>query len=227
MQNYSSEGLAKLCLGAIALLIGICIIASLTSCSVDKKIAKAYKGVAVYDALTAKDSANFYSRAKKMIKTPPPIVKEGKTIRVPYPVTKLKTVIDSVALQDALDSLGIAQANDLNNLADDCMESVKKATKEGIKTGYARAQYEAYLQGKEVRTDSAFYIDPSTGLLLDEANLKLREAEKKIIQLETENGIIKKKNKSMFWWLIALIAVFGVGVVLKIKSAIKKPIKLK
>lgn len=188
---------------------------SLASCN---PVKKAYEGVAKYDAITTKDSANFYSRAKKMIKTPPPIIKEGKTIRVPYPVEKIKKVIDPIALQNIVDSLGIAHAEDLNNAVDDCMTSVKKARNEGVKAGYAQANYENYINGKEVRVDTNFFADQSTVGMLDDCQQKLRVSQSETIKATTQRDIFKGQSKDKNIWLIILAVALGVSGFFNVKK---------
>jgi hypothetical protein len=179
-------------------------VASLMGCSIGKKISKAYENAAGYEPQTTKDTANAIKIAKKVVKPAEVIYKPGKTVKVPYPVEKLKKVIDNEALKHITDSLEIAHAGDLNNVVDDCLTSVKKARNEGIKAGYAQAGYEDYINGKEVTTDSLFFPDSSTILLLDECELNLRKANTDVTTLTAQRDIYKGQAKRNFWLLILL-----------------------
>ncbi len=213
MLNYANSG--KI-LFVCFILIVIGIILSLSSCkTIEKKTKSAYQGVASYDPLTSTDSSNFYKRAKTMIKPMTPKLIPGKTIRVPYPVDKLIKILDTTTQKKLIDSLTEAfKAYEKYN-EEDCTRQVNEA----LKTGYKQAQYEDYINGKEVTTpDSLFFPDPSTVALLDEANLRLRTSEAEKIKALAERDVYKGQSKTKNWWIIALAVLFGVTAFFKIKS---------
>jgi len=200
MIEYKEPNLSRAIL-IIVIIYTIGVIVALSSCN---PVKKAYEGVAKYNPETSKDTANFYKRAKDLIKPQAPIIKPGKTVKVPYPVEKLKKVIDTAILTRITDSLGIAHSSEINDIVDDCMVSVRKAREEGVKAGYDRANYENYINGKEITTDTAFYPDQSTVIMLDECQLNLRESQSKNISLTAERDIYKGQSKQRFWLLIIL-----------------------
>jgi len=201
MHNYSS-GYKLLAAAFILAALGILISLFFTSCN---PVKKAYAGIAKYEPETAKDSTNFYKRAKTLIHPPKPSVQPGHTIRVPYPVEKLKKVIDTVALQHITDSLEIAHASDLNDAVDDCIASVKQARKEGVQAGYDRANYENYINGKEYNTPDTFYIpDSSLVIELNNSRVELMTAHDEVIRLRTSDQIHNSAAKSRLWIIILL-----------------------
>ncbi len=215
MHNYSS-GYKLLAAAFILAFIGILLAYIFSSCkTIEKKTAKAYKEVASYDPLTSIDSTNFYKRAKTMIKPVPPKIVKGQTIRVPYPVDKIKKILDTVTQKKLIDSLTeVFKAYEKYN-EEDCSRQVKEA----LETGYKQAQYEEYINGKEVTTpDSLFFPDPSTVALLDEANLRLRTSEAERIKVTAERDVFKKQSGSKNYWIAGLLLALGGLAFFKIKS---------
>lgn len=206
---------------SIAVVIVAWIIAGLilTSCN---PVKKAYEGVAKYEPQTGKDSTNFYSRAKKLIKTPAPIVKPGKIVRVPFE----KKVLDSNKLRKAIDSLNEAHDYDMEDLSLDCIKSVKEAKKqalkEGFEDGYAKGQLEYFLNHEETKyPDTVFIPDTSLIFQLDNCEVFLREAQGNNIAYKATIKVLEKRSRQLGLFLLLAAAIIGFLGFLTIRSRLK------
>lgn len=211
---YSQPNIERAIL-VIILLYSICVVFLLSSCSIAKKTEKAYTGVASYSPLTSKDSTNFYKRAKDLIKPPKPSVVPSRTIKVPYPVTVLKKVLDTSIERMIIDSLEAAYKEYEKYNVEDCDMRVKKA----LDAGYARGQYECFINGRDSLTPEIQYVlDSSTIALLDDTNVKLRQSQAEVIKVSAQDEIYKAEAKNRLWLIILLSS----GLLLSIYLHLKK-----
>lgn len=208
----------------LALLLVILIFGGwlLTSCSVAKKVEKAYEKAAAYSPLSTKDSTNARKIALKVIKAPAPITKPGKIVRVPFE----KKVLDSNKLRKAIDSLNEAHDYDMEDLSLDCIKSVKEAQKyalkEGFEDGYAKGQLEYFLNHEETKLpDTVFIPDTSLIFQLDNCEVFLREAQAENIKTTAQRDIYKKQSTNKNWWIIVLSIGIGALGFFKVKSLLK------
>jgi len=204
--------------------------ALLFGCSLEKKIAKTYRNAEAYNPLTKVDSLHLIRAAKKVIKSSdkPKVEK----IRVPYPVIKLKTVLDTNAIQQITDSLQIANADQLNTIVDGCLkdatEAYQKGLKEGIKAGYAK-------KAKEIPQDSIDVTLPNEptqaeeemSLDLHDCQISLSIQRDSTLIYRTEMLIHKKQSKDRFWLILVLSALLVGSVWLHIKKLVKTNVSAK
>lgn len=196
-------------------IIALCFIAYLlSSCSLSKKVEKAYEVVGMIPPITYEDSGNFYKRAELMMKQKEIIIKKSDTIRVPYPVEVLKKVLDTGVQKMLLDSLEAAYKQFEKYNDEDCKLREKKA----METGYARAQYENYINGYDSITPEIQYI-PNPAL--DEYKSKLAKTQADLIKATTQRDIYKGSSSKKNWVLAGLLLLIGGIAFFKIKSAAK------
>lgn len=208
----------------IRVLIGIVLlgmIVAIASCSMNKKIAKAYEFAANTNPVTAKDSLNGIKIGKKLLPKEKPKIIPGKTIRVPYPVNKIKKVIDTIELERLTDSIFIAHSEEINNTVDECIANEKAALQRGIKEGYKKRNNELSKDSFETKTpDTVFIPDNEASLDLSDCEIKLRQAQASLIASEA----VKNTYKWLFWLLLGGVivgGVFGIKKLLTPKNILK------
>lgn len=225
-EDYNKRAKSDLLLlAAIVILFGI-IVAMLSSCSYERKVATTYRDAERYSPITKQDSLNLIKASKK-IRPEKPIVKK-ETIRVPYPVKTVVKVLDNTSAQRIADSLGIAHAEELNGIVDDCMSSAKqsfqKGLAQGIKSGYEK-------RNKELSTDSIDITPPidtaaqeAIDLELSDLRLSLSIQKDSTLIYLTQRNIYKKQSKERLWILIVLGIGMGLAIFFRIKKNPAKPL---
>ena len=202
------------------LFIILCLV-NLYSCSIEKKVARTYRDAEIYNPLSREDSLHLLRASKKVIKEKPPKIIQGKTIRVPVPIKTY--ILDSLRLTEIEDSLGIAAAEDRNNLVDDCNKSVidarNKALQAGIKEGYNQRNKELAKDGINVPIP-ADTIPPDFELLaeLKDCQLSLRIIQDSALFYRTLYVEKKKQAKNRLWLIIALSILLGASFFFNIKK---------
>jgi ABC-type amino acid transport system permease subunit len=210
----------------VLFIITVCgLIIALSSCSIEKKVAKTYRNAEIYNPLTREDSLHLIRASKKVIKPLAPKVLPAKTITVKVPVKTY--VLDSVRLMEIEDSLGIYVAENINNIVDDCIKSVNQAKKEalllGIKEGYNQ-------RNKELKKDSLQITippevqTPDLELIaeLNDCRLSFRIKEDSCLVYRTLMIDKKKQAKDRLWLILLLSILLGASFFFNIKGAFTK-----
>ena len=199
----------------VAILLAICIVQF--SCN---PVKKAYKGVAKFEPQTMQDSANFYSRAKKIIKPLPPTIRPGKTIRVPYAVDKI--IKDTSMLKKYRDSLHNAYHESDSINMDECI----RMASESFNSGYDNAVFDL---SKQVQTvdcpPDTCPPDLSLAVAFSDLEIRYRVLDDKLSKTRTERDIYKARSKARFFYILGLILAIATGVFFSIKNGIYKNIK--
>lgn len=195
---------------------------ALSSCSLEKKIAKTYRNAEAYNPLTKTDSLHLLRASKKVIKaSAPPKVTPPKTITVKVPVKTY--ILDTSRLKFIEDSLGIASSENINGIVDDCIKSVNTAKSEGIKIGikegYNQRNKELQKDGVNVQLPSdTIPPDLETIAELADCQFTSRMYQDSTLYYRTLYNDKKKQAKERFWLILALIGSLAVSVFFNVKQ---------
>ena len=212
-----------LCLAVI-----VFVLATFTGCNPTKR---AYKGIEKHEPKSKADTTRLLKRAMTVIPKTQPKTLPGKTIRVPYPVDKIKTVLDSNRLKAIVDSLQDATGTVIT----DCSKAIEEACKVCRQQAYYELRNETY-ETKE--PDTIVVPDPATladlqltNMRLVDSSIALRSNRATIAAYEAERdslGWAAKRTVALFigkfWWLILLLIGLPLGFkYLKLRSKFPLP----
>lgn len=207
-------------LGLWALLV-ICIIAAFfvvftfTSCN-------AYNRIEKREPRTSSDSAKLLKRATPLLRTPAPVVKQGKPIIRIVKVPKDILVPDAAGLKRATDSVIAQYERDGIAIAKDCEQSVKQALDKGVKQGYQLAVKDfGELTFEDKAPDTVFLPNDSLAAVTIATRIDWNKAEQEVIKQTAQ----KDTYRGLFWVLLALLIISGalnVKQLLSTKTLIKK-----
>lgn len=200
-----------------------CAVLLLTSCNATTH---AYKAIEKHEPKKPEDSARLLKRAAPLLHTPAPKVIPGKVIRVPYPVTKLKKVLDTSLLNKLADSISKRYQSDGVQITKDCEKSIKteiaKYYRYGVQEGYEQAIDSLSKQTYDSITPTTILLpNDSLAAVLGSTRIDLNKANGEVIKQTAK----KDTYRGLFWVLLALLIVSGalnVKQLLSTKTLIKK-----
>jgi hypothetical protein len=203
------------------IVLGILLTIGLSSCNTTTR---AYKAIERHEPKKSEDTARLLKRAAPLLKTPAPKIVPGKTIRIPYPVTKFR--LDSSLLNKMADSISKRYQSDGVQITKDCENSIKveiaKYYRYGVQEGYDQAIDSLSKQTYDSTTPTTIYIpNDSLAAVLITTRIDLNKANGEVIKQTAK----KDTYRGLFWVLLALLIVSGalnVKQLLSTKNLIKK-----
>ena len=207
-----------ICLAAI-----IFVLATFTACNPTKR---AYKKIEKLEPKSKADTTRLLKRAMTVIPKTQTKTLPGKIIRVPYPVDKIKTVLDSNRLKAIVDSLQDATGSVIT----DCSKAIEDACKVCRQQAYYELRNITY-ETKE--PDTVLMPDPATqadlqltNMRLIDTSISLRACRAEIASNERKMdsiGWTAKRTLSLLWgqwWWWVLLAGLGAGSYIKLRKKI-------
>ena len=170
----------------------------------------AYKAIEKHEPKKPEDSARLLKRAAPLLHTPAPKIIPGKVIRVPYPVNKIKKVLDTSLLNKLADSISKRYQNDGVQITKDCEKSIKieiaKYYRYGVQEGYEQALDSLSKQTYDSITPTTILLpNDSLAAVLGSTRIDLNKAHEQYISEKAS----KETYRGLFWVLLAALIVSG------------------
>jgi len=170
----------------------------------------AYKAIEKHEPKKPEDSARLLKRAAPLLHTPAPKIIPGKVIRVPYPVNKIKKVLDTSLLNKLADSISKRYQNDGVQITKDCEKSIKieiaKYYRYGVQEGYEQALDSLSKQTYDSITPTTILLpNDSLAAVLGSTRFDLNKAHEQYISEKAS----KETYRGLFWVLLAALIVSG------------------